>query len=80
MNSENKNVIIAGGGSGGHIFPALSIADALVKSGIDIDRISFLVQNIPWKKLSFQKVGIKYFYFLAVELIKLSRLKIYLRI
>ena len=79
MNSENKNVIIAGGGSGGHIFPALSIADALVKSGIDIEYL-FLVQNIPWKKLSFQKVGIKYFYFLAVELIKLSRLKIYLRI
>ena len=50
MNSENKNVIIAGGGSGGHIFPALSIADALVKSGIDIDRISFFGSKYTFEK------------------------------
>ena len=63
MNSENKNVIIAGGGSGGHIFPALSIADALVKSGIDIDRISFFGSKYTLEKTIVPKSGYKIFLF-----------------
>ena len=31
MNRENIRIIISGGGTGGHIFPAVSIADALKK-------------------------------------------------
>ncbi len=35
---QHKKVIISGGGTGGHIFPAISIANALkrIDSGIDI--------------------------------------------
>lgn len=31
MSNKNKNIIISGGGTGGHIFPAISIANALKK-------------------------------------------------
>ncbi len=31
MNSQGKRIIISGGGSGGHIFPAIAIADGLKK-------------------------------------------------
>ena len=33
MNKKNKNVIIATGGTGGHIFPAVSLANYLNKNG-----------------------------------------------
>ncbi|MFI5194682.1 MAG: glycosyltransferase, partial [Chitinophagales bacterium] len=33
----NKRIIIAGGGTGGHIFPAVAIANALKKKEPDID-------------------------------------------
>ncbi len=36
-NNENKRIIIAGGGTGGHIFPAIAIANALKKSDPAID-------------------------------------------
>src|SRR6476661_2030943 len=32
-----KKIIIAGGGTGGHIFPAIAIANALKRSGTDVD-------------------------------------------
>ncbi len=37
MNSSKKKIIISGGGTGGHIFPALSIASALKEIDSDID-------------------------------------------
>ncbi|MFC2104980.1 glycosyltransferase, partial [Bacteroidota bacterium] len=31
MKQKNKNIIISGGGTGGHVFPAISIANAIKK-------------------------------------------------
>ena len=33
--SDNKNIIIATGGTGGHVFPAVSLANYLNKSGFE---------------------------------------------
>ena len=37
MNRENIRIIISGGGPGGHIFPAVSIADALKKKYPEVE-------------------------------------------
>ncbi len=34
---KNKNIIISGGGTGGHVFPAIAIADALKQADKDIN-------------------------------------------
>ncbi len=34
---EHKRIIISGGGTGGHIFPAISVANALRKTDPEID-------------------------------------------
>ena len=36
MNKDNKNIIIATGGTGGHTFPAISLAKDLKKMDIDL--------------------------------------------
>ena len=37
--SEQLRIIIAGGGTGGHFFPAMAIRDALIKKGVDVKYI-----------------------------------------
>lgn len=41
MSYSRSNVVIAGGGTGGHVFPALAIADGLVECGVPVDNITF---------------------------------------
>ena len=38
MNNKIK-MIIAGGGTGGHFFPAVAIRDALIKKGVEVKYI-----------------------------------------
>lgn len=39
---DRCDVVIAGGGTGGHVFPAIAAADALVASGLDAKAIRFV--------------------------------------
>lgn len=48
--SNSKKIIIAGGGSGGHVFPALSIADALNEKGISKKDIIFFGSKYSLEK------------------------------
>ena len=56
MNRENIRIIISGGGTGGHIFPAVSIADALKKKYPDIIKSSCTLagNTIIYKYLNIQ--------------------------
>ena len=56
--SSNKKILIASGGSGGHIFPAISLAKELEKSGNDVIFVASrrkldksLLQGISCKKI-----------------------------
>ncbi len=52
MSKKNKNVIIASGGTGGHIFPAVSLANYLNKNGY----ISILTTDDRGKKFIDKKI------------------------
>jgi hypothetical protein len=55
---KHKKVIISGGGTGGHIFPAISIANALRKIDPDIGILFVgLKEEWRWKKSRPQVTG-----------------------
>lgn len=49
-----KRVIVSGGGTGGHIFPALSIANALKRLDKEVE-ILFVGAEGKWKWRKFRK-------------------------
>lgn len=53
------DIIIAGGGTGGHVYPALAIAESLVELGIDKDRIVFYGSNHSIEKTVIPANGFK---------------------
>lgn len=55
---DNLRIIISGGGTGGHIFPAVSIANAIKEQHPDTE-ILLLVQKDAWKCSAFQPQDIK---------------------
>lgn len=65
--SNNKTYFITGGGTGGHIYPAIAVADELVKRGNSI----FYVGN-P-KNLEFNIVSQKHYEFLPVNVSGMPR-------
>ncbi|CAB4981218.1 MAG: hypothetical protein F2894_03220 [Actinobacteria bacterium] len=40
--SNRLSVVIAGGGTGGHVYPALALADALIERGVSAERIHLI--------------------------------------
>ena len=55
MTNENKNIIIASGGTGGHIFPAVSLANYLNKIGF-ISSISTDKRGLKFIDRQHQKI------------------------
>lgn len=62
MQQPDIKVIISGGGTGGHIFPALAIANA-IKSARPLAEILLLVLKVgwKWKKFLLQDIKLKDF-------------------
>ena len=62
---RNNNICISAGGTGGHIFPAVALAERMLKFGWDVDFITdqrgkilrnshdliLLIKNTNWKKI-----------------------------
>ena len=61
--SSRQNIIISGGGTGGHLFPALSIAQNLVAQGIDKDKIIFFGSKHSLEKKVIPKRGYRIYLF-----------------
>ncbi|MFN8016361.1 MAG: UDP-N-acetylglucosamine--N-acetylmuramyl-(pentapeptide) pyrophosphoryl-undecaprenol N-acetylglucosamine transferase [Acidimicrobiia bacterium] len=56
---KQKNIVIAGGGTGGHVFPALAIARGLEEVGVSKDSIVFFGSNRTLEKDLVPKYGYK---------------------
>ena len=55
---KHKRVIISGGGTGGHIFPAICIANALRKIDTEIEILLLVLkEEWKWKKFLPQVTG-----------------------
>ncbi|MDA3814303.1 MAG: glycosyltransferase, partial [Candidatus Cloacimonetes bacterium] len=63
---ENKRVIIAAGGTGGHIVPAISIAKELIKEGVQIlfvgNRNSMEQKLVMKQDIEFAEINVQKFY------------------
>ena len=58
MNLKNKNIIITAGGTGGHIYPALAVAELLLENGANITWVG--TPNSMEAKLVPKKFNIQY--------------------
>lgn len=56
MSNEKLNILIAGGGTGGHLFPGISIAQEFLKANSD-SRILFAGTDRPFEKSILEKAG-----------------------
>lgn len=52
-------IVVAGGGTGGHVYPAIAIADALVASGRDKDSIVFFGSSRALEATAVPRAGYK---------------------
>ncbi len=59
MIREGLNIIIAGGGTGGHLFPGIAIAKAFREKNPD-NRLHFIISGKPFEKSALEKEGIEY--------------------
>ena len=66
MKSLNKKVIIAAGGTGGHIIPAISIAEELIKNNVDVlfvgNKNSMEEELTAKRKITFKIINVQKFY------------------
>ena len=58
MTNSNNIIFIAGGGTGGHLFPAISIGKKLEKKGIDV---YYIGSNNGIEKRFYNENNLKYF-------------------
>ncbi len=63
---KDKKIIIAAGGTGGHIIPAISIADELMKEGVQIlfvgNRNSMEQKLVKKHEINFAEINVQKFY------------------
>ncbi len=66
MKNLKKKVIIAAGGSGGHIIPAISIAEELIKNNVDVlfvgNKNSMEQELTAKREITFKSINVQKFY------------------
>jgi UDP-N-acetylglucosamine--N-acetylmuramyl-(pentapeptide) pyrophosphoryl-undecaprenol N-acetylglucosamine transferase len=72
---KTEKIIIAGGGTGGHVFPALSISQNLVKQGIKKEDIIFFGSKYTIEKDIIPKKGFRIYLFSGRGINKTKSLK-----